>query len=51
MEFAAPKPPSTPEVETYDSNEPSLSDYCRFVQLVLISPHMEGVGFNFDLGI
>jgi len=30
MEFAAPTPPSIPEVEIYASNESSMSDYCRF---------------------
>ena len=35
VEFAAPTPPSIPGVETYASNESSMSDYCRFTQLVL----------------
>jgi len=36
VEFAAPTPPSILKVETYASYESSISDYCRFAQLVLI---------------
>ena len=51
MEFAAPTPPSISKVETYASNESSMSDYCRFAQVVLSLPPIEGVDFDFDLGI
>ena len=30
VEFAAPMPPTIPEVEAYASNESFMSDYCRF---------------------
>ena len=32
VEFAAPTPPSIPEVEIYASNESSMSDYCRYAE-------------------
>ena len=44
-------PPSIPNVETYASNESSRSDYCRFAQVVLSLPLMDGVDLDFDLGI
>jgi len=51
VEFATPTPPSIPEVEAYASNESSMSDYCRFAQLVRSLPRMEGVDLDFDIGI
>jgi len=51
VEFAAPIPPSIPEVETYASNEFSMSDYCRFTQVVLSLPAIEGIDLDFDLKI
>ena len=51
VEFTAPMPPSTPEVGVYASNESSMSDYCKFAQVVLSLPPMEGVNLDFDLGI
>jgi len=51
VEFAAPTPPNIPEVEAYAPNESPMSDYCRFVQVVLSLPPMEGVDLNFDLWI
>jgi len=43
--------PSIPDVETYASNKSSMSDYCRFAQVVLFLPLMEGVDLYFDIGI
>jgi len=40
-----------PEVETYASSESSMSDYCRFTQLVCSLPPVEGVNLDFDLRI
>ena len=51
VEFAAPTPPSIPEVEAYASNESFMSDYCMFTQVVLYLPPIEGVHLDFDLGI
>jgi len=49
--FVSPMAPSIPNVEAYASNESSTSDYCRFTQLGLSLPPMEGVDLDFDLGI
>jgi len=38
VEFAAPMPPSILEVEAHASNESTMSDYCRFAQVVLLAP-------------
>ena len=46
VKFAAPTPPSIPEVEAYTSNESSMSDYCRFAQVVRSLPPREGVGLD-----
>ena len=35
VEFSAPMPPSTPKVEVLVPNESSMSNYCRFAQVVL----------------
>ena len=51
LEFAAPTPPSITKVKAYASNESSMSNYCRFAQVVLSLPLMEGVDLDFDLGI
>jgi len=51
VEFTAPTPLSIPEVESYTSNESSLSDYYRFTQVVLSLPPMEEVDLDVDLGI
>ena len=51
VKFAAPTPLNILEVATYASNEFSMSDYCRFVQLILSLPSMEGTNLDFDLGI
>ena len=50
-EFATLTLPSILEVEAYASNESSTSDYCRFAQVLLSLPPMEGVDLKFDLGI
>jgi len=49
VEFDALMPPSIPKVEPHTSNEPTLSEYCRFAQAVLSLPPMEGFDANFDL--
>ena len=51
MEFPVPVPPSMPKVEAHISNESSMSDYCRFVQVVLSLLLMEGLDADFDLGV
>jgi len=51
VEFPTPTPPSIPEIEAYAYNESSISDYCRFPQVVLSLPPIEGVHLEFDLGI
>ena len=51
VEFAAPTPPSITKVKAYASNESSMSNYCRFAQVVLSLPHSEGVDLDFDLRI
>ena len=44
-------PPSIPKVKAYASNESPMSEYCRFAQVVLSLPPLEGVDLDFDLGI
>jgi len=44
-------PPNMPKVETYVSNESSMSNYCRFAQTVLSLPPIEGFDADFDLGL
>ena len=51
MEFAAPMPPDSPEVEVPVPNESSISDYCRFVQAILYMSPGEGFDADFDLGV
>ena len=51
MEYATPTSPSIPKVEAHAYNESTMSDYCRFAQVVLSLPPMQGVDTNFDLGI
>jgi len=51
VEFVAPTPPSTPEIEAHASNESTMSDYYKFAQVVLSLPAMQGVDAGFDLGI
>ena len=34
VEFTAPMPPNMPKVKAHVSNESSMSDYCRFAQVV-----------------
>ena len=51
VKFAAPMPPTVPEVKTYASNKSSMSDYCKFAQVVLSLPPMERVDWDFDHGI
>ena len=41
VEFAAPMPPNTPEVEVPILNNSSMSDNCRFTQVVLFMPPIE----------
>ena len=51
MEFAAPIPPNTPEVEVPIPNKSSMSDYYRFAQVALSMPPMEGFDADFDLWV
>ena len=51
MEFTAPMPPNKPEVEALVSNESSMSNYCRFAQIVLSMPPVEGFDADFDVGV
>ena len=44
-------PPNTPKVEVPVLDESSISDYCRFAQVVLSMPPMEGFDADFDLGV
>jgi len=41
VEFVTPMPPSILEVETYASNESSMSNYYMFAQEILSLPPME----------
>ena len=50
VEFATPTPPSIYEVKAYASNESSMSDYCRFAQVVLSMPPIEGFDLDFNVG-
>ena len=51
MEFVAPMLPSIPKFEAHASNESSMSDYCRFAQVVLSLPPMQGFDVDFNLGV
>ena len=51
VEFAAPIPPNTPEVEVFVANESAMSYYCRLAQAVLFMPLIEGSNADFDLGV
>jgi len=51
MAFVAPIPPTITEDGPSAFNEGSLSSYCRFAQLLTLLPPIEGIDFEFDLGI
>jgi len=51
MEFATPMLPNMPKVAAHVSNKSSMSDYCRFAQVVLSLFLMEGFHIDFDLGV
>ena len=51
VELAAPMPPNMPKIEAHVSNKSSMSNYCRFAQVVLSLPSMEGFDADFDLGV
>ena len=44
-------PPSIAKDEPYAVNKGSLSDYCRFIRVLLSSSHLDEVKYDFDLGI
>ena len=50
-EFSAPIPPSIIEERSSAFNECSLSAYCRCAQSLKSLPLIEGIDFDFDLGI
>ena len=43
VKFATPMPPKKPEVQVPIPNESSMSEYCRFAQIVLSMPPKEGL--------
>jgi len=51
VEFPASKPPNMPAVEVPMPNESSMSNNCRFTQVVFSMPPMEGFDVDFDLGV
>jgi len=51
VEFSASMPPNKPEVEAPISNDSSMSDSCRFAQVVHSMPPMEGFDADFDVGV
>ena len=51
MEFSAPMPPNKPEVEIPVSNDFSMTEYCRFAQVVHSMPSLEGFDADFDVGV
>jgi len=51
VEFVSPVPPNKPEVEAPIFNESSMSNYCKFAQIVLSMPPVEGFDADFDVGV
>jgi len=51
VEFSAPTPPSMIEDETNVTNEVSMSDYCKFAQIVQSMPQIGDIEHDFDLGV
>jgi len=51
VEFATPIPPNMAKVEARASNEPAMSNYYRFAQVVLSLPLMERIDADFGLRI
>ena len=51
VEFATPMPPNKPEVEAPVSNDSSISEYCRFTQVVHFMPSLEDFDADFDVGV
>ena len=51
VEFSTPMPPCMIEDETYATNELSMSDYCRFAQVVQYMPQIDDIKHDFDLGV
>ena len=51
VEFNMPAPPSIVEDETYATNEVSMSDYCRFAQVVQSMPQIDDIEHDFDFGV
>ena len=51
MEFAAHMPLNQLEVEAPAPNASFMSDYCRFAQIVLSMPLMDGSDVDFAVGV
>ena len=51
MEFTTPMPSNKSKVEVPVSNESSMSNYCRFAQIVLSMPLVEGFDADFNVGV
>ena len=44
-------PPYKPKVEAPVSNDSSISEYCKFAQVVHSMPPLEGFDADFDVGV
>ena len=51
MEFNPPAPPSVPNDEPYATNEVSMSDYCKFEQVLQLMPYVDNIKCDCNLGI
>jgi len=51
VELSGPMPPNEPKVEASVSNDSSISEYCRFAQIVHSMPSFEGFDVDFDVGV
>jgi len=51
VKFVAPGPPSITKNKPYAINKGSTSDYCRFARVLMSLPPMDGITYDFDLGV
>ena len=51
IEFNVSMPPSILNEETYATNEVSMSDYCRFAQVMQSMPAIDNMECDFDIGV
>jgi len=51
VELSTPMPPNKLKVEAPVSNDYSMSEYYRFVQVFHSMPPLEGLGANFDVAV